>query len=97
MVKNWTLRQRPTRLERRIEFDNYELVREFLDLTAALSEREKFYPDLSFGRSHASMTIHAAEGSEELDELRLRFAEEVNRFAPTNHISAPIDADIPSK
>ena len=91
MVENWTLRQRPARLARRIDFDSYSLIREFLDLTAELSEREAYYPDVSFSRSHVSMTIYAAEGSDELDEKRLRFAEQVNAFAPTDKISAPIE------
>lgn len=92
MIENWNLRKRPVRLERRIEFDNYDLTRDFLDLTADLSEQEDFYPDMNFGRTHVSMTIHAAEGSDEIDPKHLEFAEKVNAIAPTNKISAPIEA-----
>lgn len=93
MIENWTLRKRPVRLERRVEFDNYDLTRDFLDQTAELSEQEDFYPDMNFARTHVSMTIHAEEGSDEIDPKHLAFAEKVNAFAPTNKISAPIEAD----
>jgi len=93
MVENWTWRKRPPRLERRIDFDNYDLTREFLDLTADLSEREGFYPDMNFGTNHVSMTIHVNEGCDQLDESQVRFAEQVNAIAPTNKISAPIGGE----
>lgn len=93
MVDNWIERKRPMRLERRIEFADYELTREFLDLTAEISEREGFYPDMNFGRTHVSITIHVNEGESEFDEAQLRFAKEVNQLAPTNNVSQPIDAN----
>ncbi len=93
MIDNWTLRKRPLRLERRIDFDNYDLTRDFLDQSAELSEQEDFYPDMNFGRTHVSMTIHAEEGSDEISPKLLAFAEKLNDFAPTNKISAPLDAD----
>lgn len=91
MVENWILRKTPMRLERRIEFDNYELTREFLELTAQLSEREGFYPDMNFGRNHVSMTINTKDGADALDVPQLRFAEQVNVFAPSNKISSPVN------
>ncbi len=88
MVDNWTLRERPALLlERRIDFDSFELTRDFLDLTADLSEREGFYPDISFGRTHVSMTIRTEDDSDEFGESQLRFARQVNVFAPKNKIS----------
>ncbi len=93
MVENWTLRKRPPRLERRVEFDNYELTREFLDLTEELSEKEGFYPDMNFGRTHVSMTIHLADEKAELEPAQLRFAEQVNSFAPTNKITDSLGSE----
>ena len=87
MIENWTMRKRPVRLERRIDFDNYDLTRDFLDLTADLSEKEGFYPDMNFGRTHVNMSISLSEGKEELEPAQLRFAEQVNVFAPTNKIT----------
>ena len=80
MVMHWNLRKRPAWLERHVEFDGYERTREFLDQAAELSERENFYPDMSFGRTQVSMTINAAEGSDEL-------AEQLNKLAEGNTIS----------
>ncbi len=90
MVDNWTLRERPLMLERRIEFENYGLVRDFLNRSADLSEKEGVYPDMNFSRTHVSMTLLPNEGCTEFDEAQLRFANEVNRFAPSNNITAPL-------
>ena len=90
MIDNWTLRKRPARLERRIDFDNFELTREFLDLAADVSEQEGFYPDMNFGRNHVSMTIQFDGEDGSPAESQLRFAKLVNGFAPTNQISSPL-------
>jgi pterin-4a-carbinolamine dehydratase len=74
MSSEWKERGKPPRLERRFEFADYEATRSFLDRAAELSERESYYPDMSFGRNYVNVTIHAAEGEEALDELRRRFA-----------------------
>jgi len=92
MIENWTVRNRPARLERRIEFDNYELTREFLELTAEFSEKEGCYPDMNFGRTHVSMTIHG-NTEDGLDESQLRFARKINEFAPGNKISSPLTTE----
>ncbi len=78
MSSSWQERKRPPRLERRYEFPNYEALRDFLDRAAELSEREGFYPDLGFGRNYVNVTIHAAEGEDELGDLQRRFAVELD-------------------
>jgi len=93
MIENWKMRKRPIRLERRVEFDNYELTREFLDLTADLSEKEGFYPDMNFGRTHVNMTISLSDGEQELVPSQLRFAEQVNVFAPTNKVTDSLSTE----
>jgi pterin-4a-carbinolamine dehydratase len=75
MSKAWAVRGRPPRLERRFEFGDYEATRDFLDQAAELSEREGYYPDMSFGRTYVNVTIHAEEGAESVSEARERFAE----------------------
>lgn len=70
MEQPWTHRQRPERLERRIEFDDYDQTRLFLDRLGELSEREGRYPDISFGRTYVNLTVRpeaeeAAVGSPE--------------------------------
>jgi pterin-4a-carbinolamine dehydratase len=72
--KTWQERNRPARLERRYEFDDYESLRAFLDEAADLSEKEGLYPDIGFGRTHASFTIHAEDGSEGVNDQQRKFA-----------------------
>jgi pterin-4a-carbinolamine dehydratase len=74
MNQAWTERLRPLRLERRIEFDDYEATRTFLDRAAELSEETGVYPDLSFGRTYVNVTLHAEEGSAQIDERLSAFA-----------------------
>ncbi len=57
MDQPWTERPRPDRLERRIEFDDYEHTRAFLERLRQLSEREGRYPDISFGRTYVNLTL----------------------------------------
>ncbi len=78
MSSSWQERKRPPRLERRYEFPDYEALRAFLERAAELSEREGFYPDLGFGRDYVNVTIHAAEGENELGNARRRFAVELD-------------------
>ena len=63
MEQPWTHRARPNRLERRIEFADYESTRLFLERLNALSEREGRFPDISFGRTYVNLTLRA-EGEE---------------------------------
>jgi 4a-hydroxytetrahydrobiopterin dehydratase len=68
--QHWQERNRPSRLEKRYEFEDYESLRDFLDEAADLSEAKDLYPDIGFGRNHASFTIHADEGSDLSDRQR---------------------------
>ncbi|MEB3323578.1 MAG: 4a-hydroxytetrahydrobiopterin dehydratase [Synechococcaceae cyanobacterium] len=64
MDQPWTPRQRPERLERRIEFEDYERTRAFLERLRELSERQGRYPDISFGRTYVNLTLRP-DGEEE--------------------------------
>ncbi|GDX76305.1 pterin-4-alpha-carbinolamine dehydratase [Cyanobium sp.] len=57
MNQPWTQRTRPDRLERRIEFDDYESTRSFLERLNALAESEGRFPDISFGRTYVNLTL----------------------------------------
>jgi 4a-hydroxytetrahydrobiopterin dehydratase len=57
MDQPWTQRSRPERLERRIEFGDYETTRAFLERLEGLSERHSRYPDISFGRTYVNITL----------------------------------------
>ena len=73
-LQHWQERNRPTRLEKRYEFDSYDSLRTFLDRAAELSEARELYPDIGFGRTHANFTIHADQASERLTERERGFA-----------------------
>lgn len=81
MKHAWTSRLRPPRLERRLEFADYEATRAFLERAAHLSERAGIYPDLSFGRTYVNITLHAEEGAGELGEHLHRFASELDALS----------------
>ena len=83
MQDQWEKRERPERLERRYQFPDYRAVSDFLERAANLSEREGLYPDMGFGRDYVNVTIHTAEGADELDEARHRFAEELDTLTGT--------------
>jgi 4a-hydroxytetrahydrobiopterin dehydratase len=59
MEQPWTHRTRPERLERRIEFADYESTRTFLERLNTLSERQARFPDISFGRTYVNLTLRA--------------------------------------
>ncbi len=74
----WRRRERPLRLERRFELPDYDAVSAFIERTGALSEATGIYPNLSFGRTHASMTLFADEATGTLTPEVEAFAREVD-------------------
>ena len=83
MSHQWQERNRPLRLERRYEFQDYSVLRDFLDRAADLSEQEGFYPDMGFGRDYVNITIHVNEGENALGEIQHRFAQQLDTLAET--------------
>lgn len=79
----WRRRERPLRLERRLEFADYDGLRDFLDQTAELSEQTGIYPNLSFGRTYVNLTLFAEEGEQALSAEALAFADQVDELAGT--------------
>jgi 4a-hydroxytetrahydrobiopterin dehydratase len=73
-LQQWQERNRPSRLEKRYEFDSYDALRAFLDEAADLSEARGLYPDIGFGRNHANFTIHADEGNTQVTDQQREFA-----------------------
>ena len=74
-LQEWKERDRPPRLEKRYEFENYEALRAFLDDAADLSEEKGLFPDIGFGKTYANFTIHIEEGSTELSDKQREFAQ----------------------
>lgn len=83
MNQGWTERQRPVRLERRLEFADYEATRTFLDRAASLSEHSGIYPDMSFGRTYVNITLHAEDDATEVAEPLRHFAREIDALLAT--------------
>lgn len=77
MDQPWTQRPRPDRLERRIEFEDYESTRTFLERLNALAEQQERFPDISFGRTYVNLTLRPEEG-ESLGDSHHHFAAEID-------------------
>ncbi len=85
MSSKWLVRKKPARLERRIDFSDYEQTREFLDQAADLAESEDYYPDMSFGRTHVSITIHLENDEDEVSEDMWRYAHLIDKLVPVEN------------
>lgn len=82
-VDGWTHNERPANLYRRFAFDDYAGTRDFLDRLADLSKETGAYPDISFGKTYANITIHAGDGKT-LTAEDFDFARRVNALVPTS-------------
>ena len=81
-VDGWTQNQRPPNLYRRFSFVDYAGTRDFLDRLAELSKETGRYPDISFGKTYANVTLHAGD-SGTLTAEDLEFARRINALLPT--------------
>jgi len=86
-LQQWQERNRPSRLEKRYEFEDYESLRDFLDEAADLSESTGLYPDIGFSRTYANFTIHTEEGSKELTDEQREFAVLLDRLEAARQVS----------
>lgn len=82
MSSDWFTRKKPAQLERRIEFSDYQQTRDFLERAAELAEREDYYPDMSFGRTHVSITLCPENDGDGVNEDMLRYARQVDQLIP---------------
>ncbi len=85
----WRRRERPLRLERRLVFTDYDVLREFLDRAGDLSEETGIYPNLSFGQTYVNMTLFADDDSGELTAETERFAQRVDSLVEPPEEEAP--------
>ncbi|MCP9774808.1 4a-hydroxytetrahydrobiopterin dehydratase [Cyanobium sp. HWJ4-Hawea] len=77
MDQPWTPRPKPEqadRLERRIEFGDYEATRLFLEQLNALSEEQQRFPDISFGRTYVNLTVRPESDGAAIDGQDQAFA-----------------------
>ncbi len=83
MSEQWQERNRPQRLERRYDFEDYSSLRDFLDRAAEVSEREGLFPDMGFGRDYVNITIHTDEDCDTLGETQRRLATQLDALLET--------------
>ncbi len=79
-MHKWKERNRPLRLERRLEFSTYEMTRDFLDRLGDICEKRKRYPDISFGKTYINLTLKPENEKEDtcLSEADENFASEID-------------------
>ena len=63
-MEKWRQKNRPECLEKRFEFESYEKTRDFLDALGAFCEKVSRFPDISFGKTYANITIRPLEDNE---------------------------------
>ncbi|MFM7265712.1 MAG: 4a-hydroxytetrahydrobiopterin dehydratase [Cyanobium sp.] len=80
MDQPWTPRSRPERLERRLEFANYETTRLFLERLEAVCEQQSRYPDISFGRTYVNITLRPEGDDAPLNEDDHGFAAAIDEL-----------------
>ncbi len=79
-MDKWDKRNRPTRLEKRFEFESYQETRDFLDSLGELSESKKIFPDISFGKTYVNITLRpeSEEKDAQITDLENKFATRID-------------------
>lgn len=72
--------KRIANLNLRFDFASYADTRRFLDQMADLSKREDYYPDVSFGKTYANVSIDG-EGQTALQQRNSGFIDEMKALA----------------
>ncbi len=72
-------------LNRRFDFGSYVEMRHFLDQMADLSKRENYYPNVSFGKTYANISIDA-EDQATLGERNSSFISAMEALAATGKV-----------
>jgi 4a-hydroxytetrahydrobiopterin dehydratase len=82
--EGWTEVEKPPLLYRRFEFAAYPETRSFLERLAGLSKETGLYPDLSFSRTYATVTVYGPDGA--------AVGAEAREFAARAEALATVDA-----
>ena len=76
---NWRIDSKPPVMTRQFTFESYEQTRSFVNDLADLSEKTGYYPNLTFSKSHATVTIYT--DAEELGQDEYEFALQTDLIA----------------
>ena len=81
-MDKWEQRNRPLRLERRFEFEDYGKTRDFLDSLGEYSESVNRFPDISFGKTYVNITLRpqADDQSAQLTQDDFQFAAKIDEL-----------------
>lgn len=79
MSLNWKESKNASSLEAKFVFEGYEILRDFLDDVAQLTEEMEVHPNISFGRDYASLIIYAQNGT--LSEGERSVADKISKLA----------------
>ena len=79
-MEGWRQKKRPECLEKRFEFQSYDQNRDFLDALGDFCEKFNRYPDISFGKTYANITIRPSENDEkeEISKVDYDFANQID-------------------
>jgi len=79
-MEEWRQKKRPECLEKRFEFQSYEKNRDFLDALGDFCEKVNRFPDISFGKTYANITIRPSEDNktEEISKDDYDFASKID-------------------
>ena len=79
-MEGWRQKKRPECLEKRFEFQSYEKNRDFLDDLGDFCEKVNRFPDISFGKTYANITIRPSENNErdEINKADYDFASKID-------------------
>ena len=79
-MEGWRQKNRPECLEKRFEFSSYEKTRDFLDALGDFCENLNRFPDISFGKTYANITIRPSETNEieEISKVDHEFASQID-------------------
>ena len=79
-MEGWRQKNRPECLEKRFEFESYEKTRDFLDTLGDFCEKVNRFPDISFGKTYANITIRPLENDEkeEISKVDHHFATQID-------------------
>ena len=79
-MEGWRQKKRPECLEKRFEFESYEKNRDFLDALGDYCEKVNRFPDISFGKTYANITIRPSETNEieEISKVDHEFATQID-------------------
>lgn len=76
MNERWKSKKKPAALDARFDFEDFEVLRAFLDEMAEDAERLEHHPNISFGRDRVSVVIYST--SEELSDIDHQLAKAID-------------------